>query len=87
MTVPVPESDPELLDQLETLAATLAPLPAVVRYYDDFSEEMRSLLNLAEMDTATIHLDGLTRSIKFTDFQPLEKFIKHIFVDWINRLE
>jgi integrase len=79
--------DSGLLAGITRLSTKLPPLPPVVRYFDDFTNEMHSLRNLAESDSITMFLDGRERKIDFTKFRPAEAVIKHILVDWFQRLD
>lgn len=48
------------------LLSNLPPLPAVVRYYDDFSDSYHELANLASYSWK-VHFDGSTRTFDFND--------------------
>lgn len=50
------------------LFGNLPPLPAVVKYYDDFSDSYQELGNLAS-HTWKVHFDGGTRAFQFEDVE------------------
>ncbi|WP_274629034.1 tyrosine-type recombinase/integrase [Arvimicrobium flavum] len=79
--------EPELLGEITRLTAKLPPLPPVVRYFDDFTNETQSLRNLAESDAISLFLDGLHFPIDLARYQPADSVIKHVIVDWLQRLD
>lgn len=56
------EPEPVLQAEIERLVAALPSLPAVVRYFDDFDNEMRSLRLLASTDFLSVRIDGLNHT-------------------------
>lgn len=78
---------PQLLSDLANLSGRLPSLPPVVRYFDDFTNEMQSIRDLSSKNEVKIVLDGLERTISFTAFRPIEAIMKHVVVDWFQRLD
>ncbi|MFK3781804.1 tyrosine-type recombinase/integrase, partial [Agrobacterium sp. NPDC089420] len=76
-----------LSDEIAGLAAKLPPLPPVVRYFDDFANETRSITNLASVPTVEIGLDGATTKVSFAPYGPAELVLKHVLVDFLGRLD
>lgn len=79
--------EPELLAEIARLTAKLPPLPPVVRYFDDFCNEMHALRNIDKDNALTLFADGREWRIDFTAFRPAETVIRHVFVDWLYRLD
>ena len=69
------------------LQASLAPLPSVVRYFDEFTEQTHSIRDLANAEFIHLALDGQKHRLDFRAFRPLEHVLKHVVVDWLNRLD
>ncbi|NRP76051.1 hypothetical protein ILFOPFJJ_06975 [Ensifer psoraleae] len=76
-----------LLDEITSLTAKLPPLPSVVRYFDDFNNEVHSLRDISASGTILIFVDGLERLIDFDAFGALNIAVKHVVVDWFQRLD
>lgn len=74
-----------LVAEIGTLTSGLPPLPAVVKYYDDFANEIRSVRDLSEADHVVIVLDGLKRQISFSEFGAAKQVMKHVFADWLDQ--
>lgn len=69
------------------LAEKLPHLPKVVRYFDDFSNITRSVLDIENADFVTLYLDGQKNNIYFEDLGYVKNLYKHIFVEWINKFD
>ncbi|MDX1011302.1 tyrosine-type recombinase/integrase [Sinorhizobium medicae] len=76
-----------LLDDVNSLSASLPPLPAVIRYFDDFHNEMKSIRDISSGGKISIFVDGLERFIDFDAFGVLNIVMKHVVVDWFQRLD
>lgn len=76
-----------LSDATARLSVELPPLPTIVRYYDDFANEMRSLNDIQSKNSVDILLDGIHTTIDFRKYRPAELIIKHVFVDFLRRLD
>lgn len=76
-----------LLAEITSLTAKLPPLPPVVRYFDDFHNEMRSIRDISSSGKISIFIDGLERYIDFDAFGVLDIAMKHVVVDWFQRLD
>jgi integrase len=48
---------------------------------------MQSIRDLSSKNEVKIVLDGLERTISFTAFRPIEAIMKHVVVDWFQRLD
>ncbi len=66
-------------EALRGLLADLPPLPAVVRYYDDFSDSYGQVANPDNSDRWAIRFDGDDRTLNFSDF---ETQIRGIVKSW-----
>ncbi|WP_246304592.1 site-specific integrase [Ensifer sesbaniae] len=69
------------------MSAKLPPLPLVVKYFDDFSNKTHALRNIEEDKPLTLCVDGREWKIDFARFQPAESVFRHIFVEWLSRLD
>lgn len=69
------------------MSAKLPPLPPVIRYFDDFYNEMRSIRDISSSGKISILVDGLERFIDFDAFGVLDIVMKHVVVDWFQRLD
>ncbi|WSH68192.1 site-specific integrase (plasmid) [Rhizobium ruizarguesonis] len=76
-----------LSEEIASLTAKLPPLPPVVRYFDDFANETRSIRNLASVPGVGIELDGASAKISFDPYAPAELVLKHVLVDFFDRLD
>ncbi len=81
------ELEPVLKAEIERLVVGLPPLPAVVRYFDDFDNEMRSLRLLASTDFLSVRIDGLNQRIDLDHMGPAQQILQHVLVDWFSRLD
>lgn len=77
------ELDPELLAEIVNVSAKLPPLPSVVRYFDDFSNETRSI-RWDEGDVV-LHLDGARIRLELWKLGPAEPIMRQIMTDWLSR--
>ena len=55
---------------LQGVLANLPPLPAVIRYYDDFSDSYDQVTEPDQSYRWRIHFDGRSRILDFIDFDP-----------------
>ncbi|OCP37375.1 hypothetical protein [Ensifer sp. LC163] len=76
-----------LLDEITSLTAKLPSLPSVVRYFDDFNNEVHSIRDISSSGRILICVDGLERVIDFDAFGALSIAMKHVVVDWFQRLD
>ncbi|RUW64681.1 site-specific integrase, partial [Mesorhizobium sp. M4B.F.Ca.ET.049.02.1.2] len=77
--------EPAQLAHIASLSAKLPPFPPVVRYFDDFTNEMQSLRKLAESDAIVLFLDGKKQTIDFKNYGPASTLMKCVVVDWFGR--
>jgi integrase len=73
-----------LVADIDRLTSRLPPLPAVVKYYDDFANEICSVRDLSETDQVFLALDGRQHSISFNAFGPATQVMKHVFAEWLG---
>ncbi|CAN7357588.1 tyrosine-type recombinase/integrase [Neorhizobium tomejilense] len=73
-----------LVAEIDRLTSRLPPLPAVVKYYDDFANEICSVRDLAETDQVFLALDGRQHQIAFNAFGSATEVMKHVFADWLG---
>lgn len=81
------ELEAGLLVEVTDQCAKLPPLPPVVRYFDDFSNKTHSIRDLAGMEDVVFLLDGLKSPVDFAAFGPAQQILKHVVVDWLQRLD
>ncbi|NTF72706.1 site-specific integrase [Rhizobium rhizogenes] len=79
--------EPYLLDKLVELAAKLPELPPVVRYFDDFADEIVSVRNIATTDHIELRLDGVRCSLELDLFGSATIVLKHVLVDWLHQYD
>ena len=82
---------PQLVLTEESLAGErlveLAPLPAVISYYDDFADCYRQVVRPAKLEVWSISFDGHTVRLDFGCFEAsVRKFIKSWCGDALSRL-
>ncbi|WP_164839265.1 hypothetical protein [Sinorhizobium meliloti] len=77
------ELDPELLAEIVNVSAKLPLLPSVIRYFDDFSNETRSI-RWNEGDVV-LHLDGARIRLELWKLGPAEPIMRQIVTDWLSR--
>lgn len=75
----------QLVADIERLTTMLPPLPAVVKYYDDFANEVFSVRHLSETDHVLLALDGRQHPISFIQFDAAKQVMKHVFADWLDQ--
>lgn len=56
-------------EAIRSLIAESPSMPAVVRYYDDFSDSYGQVANPGNSDRWTIRFDGADRTLDFSDFE------------------
>lgn len=76
-----------LSDEIASMSAKLSLLPPVIRYFDDFQKEMKSIRDISSSGKISISVDGLERFIDFDAFGVLDIVMKHVVVDWFQRLD
>lgn len=81
------ELEPVLKAEIERLVVGLRPLPAVIRYFDDFDNEMRSLRLLTDTDDLSIRIDGQNQLLDLDHVGPAKEIWKHVLVDWFSRFD
>lgn len=69
------------------LSSTLPPLPTVVRYFDDFAGETRTLRELMNVQLVFLELDGGKIPVDFGRFGTFDLVMKHVFIDWLTRFD
>ncbi|OHV78181.1 site-specific recombinase [Ensifer sp. LCM 4579] len=79
--------DPGLLEEITSLSGKLPSLPPVVRYFDDFSGEMRSIRDFASKEEVIFRLDGENHRVELAACGPADLVLKHVVVDWIQRFD
>ncbi len=79
--------DAALRQEIDRLVATLPPLPPVVRYYDDFENEMRSIRLDANDYTISIKIDGQLALIDLNQIGPAKQVVRHVVLDWFAQLD
>lgn len=79
--------EPELLDEVARLSLRLPSLPPVIRYFDDFENEWRSIRNLVDQTEIELTLDGTVQLIRLATLGPANEVYKHILVDWFSRFD
>jgi integrase len=65
----------------------LPSLPPLVRYHDDFGNEVHTIRHLTETSYLTIECDGQRKNIDFERFGSTSPIIKHVVVDWFARCD
>jgi len=66
---------------LERFVQSLHELPPVVRYYDDFDDETRSISNIRHADLLPLHVNGRIIRLSLTGFpESYRTLIKHLLV-------
>ncbi len=79
-------SDSAISTQLTDTLSHIPLLPTVIRYYDDFADEYRSIPEPKSSDCWNIQLDGRSISLEFTCWdQSLRGFIKTWCADLLCR--
>lgn len=73
-----------LVAEIDRLTSKLPPLPAVVKYYDDFVNEICSVRDLSETDQIFLALDGRQHPVSFSAFGRATQVMKHVFADWLG---
>lgn len=56
----------------------------MIKYYEDFANEICSVRDLSETDQVFLALDGRQHSISFNAFGPATQVMKHVFADWLG---
>ena len=74
-----------LVTKIEIVTSLLPSIAAVVKYYDDFAAEIRSIRDLSDTDQIVLVLDGRTRSLSFNKFGAATQVMKHVFADWLDQ--
>lgn len=72
---------------LADITRSLPPLPSLVRYHDDFADEVHAIRDLTTATSIPISLDGVRNNISFDCFGSTVFIIKHVVVDWFARLD
>lgn len=79
--------EPVLQIEIDRLVVALPPLPPVVRYFDDFDNEMRSLRLLTNDNAISLRIDGRNDRIDLDDLGPAKHILMHVLVDWLSQLD
>ncbi|MBB5051026.1 integrase [Afipia massiliensis] len=79
------KADQDLETAMTAIVGSLPPLPALVRYHDDFADEVRSLRDWSEALSVAITLDGRRQNIEFSLYGLASHVAKHVLVDWFAR--
>jgi integrase len=68
------------------IAANLPALPSVIRYYDDFDDQLRSIQNPSIAERFSVHIDGRVVHIDFdTVPEHLAVLLKHVFLHTLGQ--
>jgi len=68
-------------DILQRLYAVLPKLPPVIRYYDDFDNELRSIPAPEKQTRFELSINGVPTNVDFARFHPRSALLfKHLFV-------
>jgi integrase len=78
---------PELLEKLAEVSAGLPQLPPIVRYYDDFADEMMAIRDLGDHDDVVLRVDGVQYPLKFARFGATSGVVKRVLVDWLHQYD
>ncbi|WP_259668719.1 hypothetical protein [Rhizobium lentis] len=74
-----------VLAEINSLSAKLPSLPPIIRYFDDFYNETRSIRPQA--NEISLELDGGRNFLDFNQFGPAAPVVKHVLVDWLLRVD
>lgn len=85
MNASIARREAHLAAEIERVTSKLPPLSPVVKYYDDFANQMHSLRDLGDAEHISLALDGHLHPISFIEFGPAKHVIRHVFADWLDR--
>ncbi|WP_424631415.1 site-specific integrase [Bradyrhizobium sp. SYSU BS000235] len=77
--------DSEAIATIISLAKAVPHPPSTVRYYDDFTDEYRSITNFPALPKIQVHLDGLRQTIKIEFFGIASPILRLILAHWLPR--
>lgn len=81
-------AESELRSSIAAIAAGLPMLPSTIRYYDDFTDEYRSIRNPRSLSKWDIRFDGRKVTLNFSELtDDLSLIFKHIAADILHRLD
>jgi hypothetical protein len=75
----------QLVAEIEQIISKLPSLSPILKYYDDFADEMHSVRGLSDTDHIFLALDGRQHPISFVEFGPAKQVMRHVFADWIDQ--
>jgi integrase len=76
-----------ILAGISGINTKLPPLPEVVRYYDDFADEMHSIRNMTDSNCFTITNSGTTQRFDVSEYGDASAILRHVFVEFIQKLD
>ena len=79
------QAKPDHEHALAEIDRSLPHLPTVVRYHDDFADEVRTVRDLRQAASVLLELDGERRKIDLTAFGSATLVVKHVVADWLVR--
>lgn len=79
--------EPSHLADIVRLSMEMPSLPPVIKYFDDFDNEMRSVQMQADDSRIEFELDGNRALLDFAVFGITEVLMKHVLADWVSRLD
>jgi integrase len=71
---------------MAAILLSLPPLPLLVRYHDDFADEVHALRDLSEVSSVVVEFDGRRWHINFGRYGPASPIVKHVVADWVTRV-
>lgn len=79
------KADQDLDVAMTAVVGSLPPLPPLVRYHDDFADEIRTLRDFSKASFVKIEIDGRRERIEFDRFGSAASVIKHVVAEWLAR--
>lgn len=70
----------------QEVVAHFPALPAVIKYFDEFSECHRSIVGVSNAAVVELHYGGCMHSVRFDEFSPsFATVLKHVLVELFSR--
>jgi integrase len=76
----------DVRESFDNVLRSLAPVPSLICYYDDFDDNTKEIHNLNSVNIVDITLDGKRNIIRFDVFGLVAPVIKLVFADWLARV-